>query len=595
MYILYVHSLIAVLYFCIRVDEAGDDQNSHPLNVTVKDDPIGNYGLSKEEARRLSRSVSPAESLVSQGTSYSSSTFWGEDKVEGCCYGICNSDPATKRGRKVQMIRVLFVIFVPIVGIAVYAASHMYNAVQVEIDLSKVKDHLGDSHSVGQLIHAIQIERTESVLFLASNGKYITKEKLESFFSETNVKINEIDYWPEKTKKDPRFDSKIHFRVHLDTERDLVLNNLTSVADSIIFYLHANSVFIDVLVDAMSETKHALLWRPMLANKLIVRAKEGYGLVAAIGIEYYMMCHLPESERESFIYNIALAEDHLNTAMFYASFLQKPYEDETSKVKDLDSALKDGKRDVIDADRKRCSLTKGMAFFQNMAEFLQILYHLEVLTEEHIAEIIEEDMFIATEEVVFSVLVFVVVAVISPILVIIVQRMTSAVAMFAESVNTKSHELAIEKRRANKLLFTMLPKEVAIALINKTQVEPQYYDDTTVYFSDIVGFTKLSSISTPMQIVDFLNKLYNFFDDKIDLYDVYKVETIGDAYMVASGLPVRNGRKHAGEIGSLALTLRDGIESFIIPHLPKEQLRLRIGMHTGQIQFAIFDQYFNSY
>lgn len=60
-----------------------------------------------------------------------------------------------------------------------------------------------------------------------------------------------------------------------------------------------------------------------------------------------------------------------------------------------------------------------------------------------------------------------------------------------------------------------------------------------------------------------------------------QVETIGDAYMCVSGLPRRNGKKHAGEIANMALDLLNGVTNFKIRHLPGSKLQLRIGLHTG--------------
>ncbi|ELT99792.1 hypothetical protein CAPTEDRAFT_143601 [Capitella teleta] len=165
--------------------------------------------------------------------------------------------------------------------------------------------------------------------------------------------------------------------------------------------------------------------------------------------------------------------------------------------------------------------------------------------------------------------------------------MKNYVEKLEDMVKDRTVELTQATDSMRTLLYQILPPKVAEKLQRGEAIDPENYDSVTVFFSDIVGFTTISALSTPLQIVHFLNSLYSCFDAILDKHDVYKVETIGDAYMVISGLPERNGIRHAACIADMAIELMEAARNYTIPHLPDEQLQLRAGIHSGPVAAGV--------
>nr|Q10029.2 RecName: Full=Receptor-type guanylate cyclase gcy-2; Flags: Precursor [Caenorhabditis elegans] len=150
-----------------------------------------------------------------------------------------------------------------------------------------------------------------------------------------------------------------------------------------------------------------------------------------------------------------------------------------------------------------------------------------------------------------------------------------------EEIEERTKELTLEKKKADILLSRMLPKQVAERLKAGQTVEPEGFDSVTVFFSDVVKFTILASKCSPFQTVNLLNDLYSNFDTIIEQHGVYKVESIGDGYLCVSGLPTRNGYAHIKQIVDMSLKFMEYCRSFKIPHLPRENVELRIGVNSG--------------
>ncbi|CAJ0929082.1 unnamed protein product, partial [Mesorhabditis belari] len=141
--------------------------------------------------------------------------------------------------------------------------------------------------------------------------------------------------------------------------------------------------------------------------------------------------------------------------------------------------------------------------------------------------------------------------------------------------------------RADRLLSQLLPAYVANELKLGRSVPPKTFSGATVMFSDIVGFTDMCSNATPLEVVTVLNSVFNGFDEFIARHEAYKVETIGDAYMVVSGVPEENGFRHIREIATIALDIHKFLSEYCPPHHEDMRVRCRLGFATGPVAAAV--------
>ncbi len=140
--------------------------------------------------------------------------------------------------------------------------------------------------------------------------------------------------------------------------------------------------------------------------------------------------------------------------------------------------------------------------------------------------------------------------------------------------------LRAEREKSENLLLNILPKEIAEILKNQGGTIADHYDQVTILFADLVNFTPLSAELSPNEMVGLLNQVFTYFDSLVDQCGVEKIETVGDEYMAACGVP-RANPNHAQAIARLALEMCSYMASF--PSYNGRRLEIRIGIHSGPI------------
>ncbi len=150
-----------------------------------------------------------------------------------------------------------------------------------------------------------------------------------------------------------------------------------------------------------------------------------------------------------------------------------------------------------------------------------------------------------------------------------------------------NEELAAERETSERLLLNILPRTIADRLRQTPGTIADSFEEATVLFADIVGFSGICGGLAPQSLVAWLNEIFSAIDTLAEEFGLEKIKTIGDAYMLVGGLPHRRP-DHAEAIANFALALHEIMAGRQTP--AGCPLEFRIGIHTGQVVAGVIGQ-----
>ena len=486
----------------------------------------------------------------------------------------------------------ILIPLIPIMALVIQNLILLSDVIERKDNLLVADKSVLKSDETARLIASLQRERTASLMqiFLTNTSRFTTGSvsELDLDFirqrAQTDEALENITDWRDFTGE-TMFQSKLRLQIRIDDFRELQDNrNLSSkeqneqlALDSQDFYTYTTRVLLDDLSNIIIASNGSRTWRYLVTYKNMLRAIESLGVEISYGIiflgkegelspddyanyvEKHFLCREYMLQSQSFISRmresisfITESEQYKQYILSYQNNIQR-----TSKTNDTEKQSQ-----------------QIFNYFLKTFDVISMLRRSVIFLRLNMNELIAEELEGIDREFFLAIAIIVLLSIASPVIVMVVKNAVLGLQLFSDCLRVKAIQLKKEKRRADGLIYQMLPKSVAENL-RQNKNTSEMFDSATVCFTEIDEFNNISRVCDPLQLFDLLNTLYKTFDARIDNNDVYKVETINDTYMVASGLPERNGDRHAAEIANLCLELMAITPSIMVMHDPGMRLKIR--------------------
>ena len=560
-------------------DVEDEDVKTHHENTESKDETKEDEA--SQSVARSGEGVSVAKTFDNVSDSLVMSLQW-LDKM-------CGISPTTKRGQLIYMFIMLLIPLLPILALIAQNIISVNSITLRKNDLMSSDGSILKSDETARLIAGLQKERSATLMqiYLSENASEQVKLDFLGQRLQTDSALENITDW-RAPDGELMFRSKLRLQIRIDDFRELIDKRNTTTDeqsqklafDALNFYTYATRVLLDDLSTIIRTSNGSKTWRYLVTYKNMLRAIENLGIEISFGIIFIGNGELSVIDFAKYVEKHRIVKEYMAQSEAYLSDMREEMNSIRTSPQFLQYNERYGRMVKEKKTPKENKTAEINIYFQNTYEIVVLLRNSIAKLRMNMNELIAEEIQRVDRDYVVGIAVLVVLVIISPMIVFLIRNAVSALQIFSANVKTKARDLKREKRRADGLIYQMLPKGVADNL-RQNKSTSEMFESATICFTEIDGFKFIARNCTPLQLFDLLNTIYKIFDARIDDNDVYKVETINDSYMVASGLPERNGDRHAAEIANLCLELMFITPGIMSPHDPSLRLKIRIGIHTG--------------